>query len=260
MMVGLRRHPKVVQIVSALKADRLRVVGGLYAVWGVFDEHSVDGRLPGYSFEMMDEEIGWPGFSAAMHGVGWLDRDADCGLVMPRFQTHNGTSAKRRAEDTERKRRERGACPENVRDSADSVLSPSLGSKDQEEKETRARKIAIPDDFAIRPEDREWAKKNGFGQYLDLHYAYFVDWANGDRAKRRYTDWHASFRNCVRADWGDVRKSAQRASGGPTPSVVTPLRSCVGCETSQVVGSVGGKWHCAKQACKDQAMYGKAVV
>lgn len=107
MRVGLRRHPKVVRIVSALKADRLRVVGGLYAVWSVFDEHSADGILPGYSFEMMDEEIGWPGFAAAMHGVGWLDRDGDCGLKIPEFSKHNGQSAKRRAQETHRKRESR---------------------------------------------------------------------------------------------------------------------------------------------------------
>jgi hypothetical protein len=65
MRTALRRHPKTVRIMSALQADRLRVIGGMFAVWSVFDEQSADGVLPGYTFEIMDTEIGWPGFSAA---------------------------------------------------------------------------------------------------------------------------------------------------------------------------------------------------
>jgi hypothetical protein len=49
MRADLRRHPKVVRMVSALNADRLRVVGGLHAVWSVFDEQTEDGFLPGYT-------------------------------------------------------------------------------------------------------------------------------------------------------------------------------------------------------------------
>lgn len=104
MDCGLRRHPKVVRIASALKADRLRVIGALHAVWSVFDEHSSDGELPGYSLEMMDQEIGWEGFSAAMNVVGWLEIVADTGLQMPEFSTHNGQSAKRRAQEADRKK------------------------------------------------------------------------------------------------------------------------------------------------------------
>lgn len=102
MGTGLRRHPKVVLIASALRADRLRVVGALHAVWCVFDEHSVDGALPGYTLAVMDEEIGWRGFSAAMAGVGWLEQTA-CDLAVPDYEEHNGPTAKRRASETKRK-------------------------------------------------------------------------------------------------------------------------------------------------------------
>lgn len=135
MRVGLRRHPKVVRIVSALKADRLRVVGALHAVWSVFDEHSTDGILPGYSLEMMDEEIGWPGFSQAMHDIRWLERDDDCGLKLPEFSTHNGQTAKRRAQESERKARERNAGaidPQSVR-----TVSASKADKKRTREEKR---------------------------------------------------------------------------------------------------------------------------
>jgi hypothetical protein len=60
MRANLRRHPKVVRVASALNADRLRVVGGLHAVWCLFDEHSEDGHLSGYTPSAVDDEIGWP--------------------------------------------------------------------------------------------------------------------------------------------------------------------------------------------------------
>ncbi|HDG9775857.1 TPA: DNA replication domain protein [Raoultella planticola] len=103
MRADLHTHPKVVRMASALKADRLRIVGGLHSAWCLFDVHSVDGFLDGYSAETLDDMIGFPGFSRAMIAVGWLEEDGES-LVMPRFDAHNGQSAKRRAQDADRKR------------------------------------------------------------------------------------------------------------------------------------------------------------
>lgn len=103
MQTGLHTHPKVVRMASALKADRLRIVGGLHAAWSLFDAHSEDGCLDGYTIEALDELIGWPGFSAAMIAIEWLIPDPE-GLALPRFDVHNGASAKRRAQDADRKK------------------------------------------------------------------------------------------------------------------------------------------------------------
>lgn len=103
MRADLHTHPKVVRIASALQADRLRIVGGLHSAWCLFDAHSVDGKLEGYSCATLDELIGFPGFSAAMVAVGWLE-ESEGNLAMPRFDEHNGKSAKRRAQDATRKK------------------------------------------------------------------------------------------------------------------------------------------------------------
>jgi len=108
MRADLHTHPKVVRMASALKADRLRIVGGLHSAWCLFDVHSVDGFLDGYSADTLDDLIGFPGFSRAMMSVGWLEENGDS-LVMPRFEAHNGHSAKRRAQDADRKRNVRNA-------------------------------------------------------------------------------------------------------------------------------------------------------
>lgn len=104
----LRNHPKVVRMASALKADRLRVLGGLQVVWGTFDTHSADGLLEGYTLAAIDEDLGWKGFGAAMHAVRWLEEVED-GLIVPEFDTHNGASAKKRAQDTKLKQTNRAA-------------------------------------------------------------------------------------------------------------------------------------------------------
>ncbi|ATF52056.1 Pyocin large subunit [Citrobacter werkmanii] len=111
MRAELHTHPKIVRMSSALKADRLRVVGGLHSAWCLFDVHSTDGFLNGYTPETLDDLIGFPGFARAMIAVGWLEEEGE-NLVMPRFDVHNGQSAKRRAQDADRKKKSRkmSAC------------------------------------------------------------------------------------------------------------------------------------------------------
>jgi hypothetical protein len=114
MQKSLPRDPRVVRISSALKADRLRTVGGLFSAWCLFDEQTEDGKLEGYTPEILDDLIGFPGLAKAMQSVGWLDIDGDS-LRVPRFEEHNGQSAKRRAQDVVRKTSARKAdkCPQD---------------------------------------------------------------------------------------------------------------------------------------------------
>ena len=124
MRTDLLTHPKIVRILSATKSDKFRTIGGLHSVWSVFDTHSDDGRLEGYTPDLMDQIIGWPGFSAAMLAVDWLvfeDDGVTQALVLPEFDEHNSASAKRRADDAKRKRDERKSANSrtNVQDDAD---------------------------------------------------------------------------------------------------------------------------------------------
>ena len=102
MSVGLRTHPKVVRMASALKADRLRVIGALHAVWSIFDAHTEEGILDGYTHQAIDDDLGWKGFAKAMQDVGWLLFD-DAGAHVPGYSEHNGATAKRRAMEASRK-------------------------------------------------------------------------------------------------------------------------------------------------------------
>lgn len=131
----LLTSPRIVRIASALRADRLRTVGAVMSVWCLFDDHTEDGTLPGYSPEVLDELSGQPGIARAMEAVGWL-RITNEGIEAVNFTEHNGQTAKKRAQDAVRKMSARKADkrpaeertksgPEKEKDNIQSTLSPA---------------------------------------------------------------------------------------------------------------------------------------
>lgn len=125
MRIDLWDHPKVVRILSAIcpqsvrdMSMKCRVIGALYRTWAIADTHTSDGVLDGYDAEALNAAIGIDGWAENMQHVGWLVIEPQR-LIVPRFEEHNGESAKKRAEDSARKRRVRetsAICPRNVRE------------------------------------------------------------------------------------------------------------------------------------------------
>lgn len=81
----------------------------------------------------------------------------------------------------------------------------------------------LPVDFKISDAVRTWARDAGFEAYLDRHLAHFIDYAKAKDAA--YTDWDAAFRNCIRADWGGIRRNAL-AGKGPPPATHADAMAC----------------------------------
>jgi len=168
MRCDLRTHPKVVRMAGALGADKLRVVGALHAVWSIFDAHSADGILDGYTFKAIDIELGWKGFAQAMSDIGWLVDVDGRGLETPRFEEHNGQSAKRRAQETARKAGARAASGDDRTKSeriagfhdekagqvsaSDADTKRAREEKRREEKDKETSNLSVAP--ALPPEDR----------------------------------------------------------------------------------------------------------
>lgn len=151
MRTGLQRHPRVVRIASALNADRLRVIGGLHAVWSLADEQTEGGELGGYTFATVDEMIGWRGFCKALKAVDWAT-ESKSGVTFPRFEKHNGLSAKRRAQESDRKRSARASAP-------DADKKRSREEKRREELKTKEEEgVVLPD----------WLPKNEWRALLEV--------------------------------------------------------------------------------------------
>lgn len=50
-----------------------------------------------------------------------------------------------------------------------------------------------------------WAVANGYGDYIEAHAEYFTDYL-ANKPGKPYKDLDAAFRNCVRGDWGNIRR------------------------------------------------------
>lgn len=167
MRIDLQTHPKVFRMVSALQADRLRIIGGLHVAWSIFDTHSSDGVLVGYTVDAMDAVVGWPGFTQAMIDVEWASVNNGGSLVMPRFDEHNGASAKRRANDSERKRNERKSPVRNLSASdADSLRTREEKRREEKKEQDQKQGADAPakagkfDPLTAKPvnvSDKAWA-------------------------------------------------------------------------------------------------------
>jgi hypothetical protein len=207
MRIDLQSHPKIVRILSATGSDKFRAIGGLHAVWSVFDTHSENGELKGYTPDLMDHVIGWPGFSAAMVAVGWLTYDGVETLSMPGFDEHNGKSGKRRAEDQKRKRdarKQSEECPEDCGQIADEKRTREEKRRINNKKKNASQ---LPDDFTLNETSLAYAKDRGVNITTELDGFRNYHAAKGST----YKDWQAAWRT-----WCDNSVKFGRASA-PKP-------------------------------------------
>lgn len=219
MRIDLATSPKVVRMSSALKADRMRIVGGLHAVWCLFDTHSETGRLDGYTVETVDDLIGFPGFARAMADIGWLLESAGA-VELPRFDVHNGASAKRRAMEADRKRSARKSAPdadkkrtreekrrEENKELADTKSAPAPSPKSK-------RKTAVPDEFPISADMIVWANERAPAAELTLETEKFLNYWKAKGETR--ADWLASWRSwMLNAQTYAGRRIVPTANKGP---------------------------------------------
>jgi len=103
---GLHQKPETLLLAKELNCPVDLVIGLLHRFWSWSNKSSTNGRLELIDLAMIDEVIRHDGFGKAMRGVGWLDEDEE-GLYIPNFDRHNSQSAKKRALEQERKRRQR---------------------------------------------------------------------------------------------------------------------------------------------------------
>lgn len=211
MRSDLFTHPKVIRMSSALQADALRTVGGLMSVWCLFDTHSVDGHLDGYTLEAVDVHLRWDGFSREMQRVGWLDEAAQ-GLTLPRFDVHNGQSAKRRAQDADRKRVSRSlSAPE-----ADALRTREEENREESGKTPLPPAVSAEGDGEVVPK-RLKPEAGGAGKRFDEFWA---AWPKSERKQDKakcLTKWKRDsldlLADTILADIA-VKRQTQKWQGG----------------------------------------------
>tara|TARA_R110000824_G_scaffold15044_7_gene63630 strand:- start:5068 stop:6183 length:1116 start_codon:yes stop_codon:yes gene_type:complete len=113
--------PEVYQLAEILGIDPDSVVGKLVRVWVWADQQTIDGNARGVTRALLDRLTSAGGFADALIAVGWL-LEVEGGLTFPRFDEHNGKTAKARALGAKRASKSRASRSE--RDASATTASP----------------------------------------------------------------------------------------------------------------------------------------
>lgn len=166
MRSNLWSDPRVSRICDILDRPKTTVIGALYWLWANADQHSIDGTMPGLTMKGIDRETGIKGFAKALTdpAVNWLIDGAD-GVSLPRFEEHNGASAKVRAEGQKRKanwRSKSGQPSQALRDKCPTetgtYVPPVTGhirGKSEAREEKRREELLTPGESEIDTSSRE---------------------------------------------------------------------------------------------------------
>lgn len=101
MRTNLWDDPRVARLCDLTDSPEAMVIGGLYWLWAMADDHSEDGVLPGLTTKAIDRKTGIKGLGDALVAIGWL-ADNEEGVSIIGFEDHNGASAKKRAQTAKR--------------------------------------------------------------------------------------------------------------------------------------------------------------
>jgi hypothetical protein len=123
MRSDLHTDPAVIGIACLLEIDEDTVVGKLLRVWAWVDAQGVIDRDKSHGGSVtVSVTASWvdrcaqrPGFAAAMVAAGWLE-DIGSAVRFPRFDRHNGQTAKERALAAKRQAKKRKKKKEEERD------------------------------------------------------------------------------------------------------------------------------------------------
>ena len=154
MRGNLWDDPRVSKLCDLTDQSEAAIVGGLYWLWAAADQHTEDGLMPGLTLRQIDRKTGVQGFGAALCQIGWLEDNPD-GVRIVNFEEHNGTSAKRRCTDAQRKANVRNvsASDADKQQTEAGQKTPNLGAREREEKEKREETPLPPAGGVKRFED-----------------------------------------------------------------------------------------------------------
>lgn len=210
MRGNLWDDPRVSKLCDLTDQSEAAIVGALYWLWAAADQHTEDGLMPGLTLRQIDRKTGVQGFGAALCQIGWLEDNPD-GVRIVNFEDHNGTSAKRRCTDAQRKANVRNvsASDADKQRTESGQKTPNLGAREEkrreEEKAEEApsakspRGTALPKDWELPGDWRTWAE----GARPDVDVLTVADsfrdyWVAKPGKDGRKADWMATWRNWVR--------------------------------------------------------------
>lgn len=210
--------PEIHYMASALNLDPDAVVGKLFRVWSWFDKHTENGNAVGVTYSLVDRIASVTGFAECMAFVGWLKQDGHS-LILPRFDRHNGKTAKNRALTNERVAKSRKVQRiSNAECNAETVTKTVTREEKRredvkdiaptEKRPRKATQTAIPENFVVSDRVKVWAKAKGYTR-LPERLEYFESYAR--RSGKTYADWDEALMASIREDWAKLGGPVQQA-------------------------------------------------
>ena len=185
MASNLHDAPKVMTLADLIGLDVFAVVGRLHRLWSWLDAHTEDGAGVCVTATAIDRVVHHDGFADGLRKIGWLT-GTDADLTFTNFTEHNGSTAKKRAQDAQRQgKKRRSDAPTGV--SRQIVASERDGSvtkmRPREEKRREEKSKNPPS-----PPAGGTADATGFDEWWQ---GYPVRDANTPRGNKRkaWTEW-----------------------------------------------------------------------
>ena len=209
MRGNLWDDPRVSKLCDLTDQSEAAIVGALYWLWAAADQHTEDGLMPGLTLRQIDRKTGVQGFGAALCQIGWLEDNPD-GVRIVNFEEHNGTSAKRRCTDAQRKANVRNvsASDADKQRTESGQKTPNLGAREEKRREEvidtapspkSPRGTALPADWTLPDDWKAWAVKERPDVDPITAADSFRDfWIAKPGKEGRKADWQATWRNWVR--------------------------------------------------------------
>ena len=158
---NLRTSPKVVIVASHLSVTPITALGAICTAWMLADEHADEhGLLKGIDINVLDGMIGIEGLGEAMAKVGWIEAAED-GVQFIDYEKHNGSTAKSRARDQQRKQSAR-ACPKKTGQKKDKTRT-----REEKNKEDKNIKTNVQSKDCSEP---TWSAEAGFENITEEHF------------------------------------------------------------------------------------------
>ena len=145
MRGNLWDDPRVSKLCDLTDQSEAAIVGALYWLWAAADQHTEDGLMLGLTLRQIDRKTGVQGLGAALCQIGWLEDNPD-GVRIVNFEEHNGTSAKRRCTDAQRKANVRNvsASDADKQQTESGQKTPNLGAREEKRREEKKNTPSIP--------------------------------------------------------------------------------------------------------------------
>ena len=129
---NLRTSPKVVIVASQLSVTPITALGAICTAWMLADEHANEhGLLKDIDLNALDAMIGIGGLGDAMAKVGWV-KETSKGVQFVNYEKHNGSTAKSRAREQQRKQVSR-SCPKKTGQKPDKTRTREEKNRERED-------------------------------------------------------------------------------------------------------------------------------